>query len=170
MFFPAFYFPATGKIKGAYDTSSLTTAVAPVLAGAAPPAGNQKTSINLTQSKGNLPAQEWGRCTAEPSLSSFWWAQISALTMQEKELEAALPHTSHLWDTDIALKANEQPEHGLSVTPRLQKPHRNPYGSSWHLIYCTSNSRRKGLGSWRTWPAAFTHSQQGGLVWRNIMN
>lgn len=123
MFFPAFYFPATGKIKGAYDTSSLTTAVAPALAGAAPPAGNKKTSINLTQSKGDLPAQEWGRCTAEPSLSSFWWAQVSALAMQEKELKASLPHTSHLWDTNITLKANEQSEHGLCQPPLNYRSH-----------------------------------------------
>lgn len=173
-----FYFPAIGKIKGACNTSSLPTAVAPILAEAAPPAlshqldwGNKKSSIKLRESKGDPPAQERGKHTAETSLSSFWQAQILVLTKQWEELKATLSYTSHLWATDITLMANGQLEHRLCQPHLDYRGHiETPMAAPGHFISCTLKSIRKGLGSWRTWPVAFMWSQQGSLIWRNIMN
>lgn len=75
---------------------------------------------------------------------------MSWRALSNEKSQRQLPLIPITWATNIPFTANEQLEH------RLCQPHLSCRGhiethmaSPWHLISCTPNILRKGLGSWR---------------------
>lgn len=149
-----FYFPAIGKIKGACNTSSLPTAVAPILAETAPPAlshqldwGNKKI-LHQTQgvhrgSTSSRTRKAHSRNLTKQLLTSS--ALDAHQTMRGTKGKSLLyqPPVGHWHHFNGQWTAGAQ---AVSATPRLQRPYRNPYGSSRTPHFLHSEQHKKRLG------------------------